>query len=104
MPRLGKRKERAVAQARSLESDKQRIETINRDQRAEIERLRLDKGNHREINEKLKNLFAEKDKLETMNKDLEMDMRRLYRALDAKGEEMNKVVEELHDMASKVII
>ena len=101
---LEKERERAVAQARSLESDKQRIETINREQRAEIERLRLDKGNHREINEKLKNLFAEKDKLETMNKDLEMDMRRLYRALDTKGEEMNKVVQELHDMASKVII
>lgn len=99
---LEKERERAVAQARSLESDKQRIETINREQRAEIERLRLDKGNHREINEKLKNLFAEKDKLETMNKDLEMDMRRLYRALDTKGEEMNKVVQELHDMASKV--
>ena len=101
---MEKEKERAVAQARSLESEKQHIEALNREQRAEIERLRLDKGNHREINEKLRNLFAEKDKLETMNKDLEMDMRRLYRALDAKGEEMNKAVQELHDMASKVII
>lgn len=101
---MEKEKERAVARARSLESDKQRIEALNREQRADIERLRLDKGNHREINEKLKNLFAEKDKLETMNKDLEMDMRRLYSALDAKGEEMNKVVQELHDKESRVII
>ncbi|XP_068679656.1 golgin subfamily A member 4-like isoform X2 [Montipora foliosa] len=99
---IEKERDRALSQVRTLESDKQRIEAINREQKAENERLRLDKGSHREMNEKLKNLFAEKDKLEALNKDLKMDMRGLYGALDAKSEEMNKVVQELHDMASKV--
>lgn len=99
---LEKDKETALSRARQLEYDKQRIETVNRQQRAEIEHHLLDKGNHKELNGKLRSLFAEKDKLEGMNRKLEMDVRDLYKTLEAKGEDVNKVVEELKDMASKV--
>ena len=99
---LEKGKETALSRVRQLEYDKQRIEAVNREQRAEIEHLLLDKGNHKELNDKLRSLFAEKDKLEEMNRKLEMDVRDLYKALEAKGEDVNKVVEELKDMASKV--
>ena len=101
---LEKDKERAMSHARLLESDKQRIEAINKEQKDEIERLLLDRRSHKQLNEKLQSLFAEKDKLEEMNKNLEMDLRELYNALDAKSQEVNNIVQELHDMASKVCI
>ena len=99
---LEKDKETALCRVRQLQYDKQRIETVNREQRAEIEHLLLDKGNHKELNDKLRSLFAEKDKLEELNRKLEMDVRDLYKALETKGQDVNKVVEELKDMASKV--
>lgn len=101
---LEKDKERVVSHARLLESDKQRIQAINKEQKAEIERLLHDRESHKELNEKLQSLFAEKDKLEEMNKNLEVDLRELYNALDAKSQEVNNIVQELHDMASKVCI
>ena len=101
---LEKEREVALSQVRSLESGKQRIEAFNREQKSEIERLMLDKGSRKDLNDKIKSLFAEKDKLEEMNKSLKMDVRELYKKLDAKGEEVNNLVQELHDMASKVDI
>lgn len=101
---LEKDREIAQSQVRSLESGKQRTEAINRKQKAEIERLMFDRGSHKDLNDRLKSLFAEKDKLEEMNKNLERDVRELQKNLDAKGEEVNNIVQELHDMASKVDI
>ena len=101
---LERDKESAVIQVRQLEYDNQRIEAINRDQKAKIERLHVDKGGHKDLNDKLKNLLAEKDKLEEMNRNLEMDVQKLYKALDAKGEDVNKVVQQLQDMDSKVYV
>ena len=99
---LEKDKDSAISQVRLLESDKQRNEAINKEQKGEIERLLFDRGSHRELNDKLKSLLAEKEKLEEMNKNLEMDVRKLYKALDAKSEDVSKIVQELQDMESKV--
>ena len=101
---LVKDKESAISQIRLLESDKQRMEAINKEQKAEIKHLLHDKGSRDELNGKLRSLFAEKDKLEEMNKKLEMDLKELCNTLDAKGEEVNNLVQELHDVASKVCI
>ena len=101
---LEKEREIVLSQVRSLESGKQRTEAINREQKAEIERLMFDKGSRKDLNDRVKSLFAEKDKLEEMNKNLERDVRELQKNLDAKGKEVNNIVQELHDMASKVDI
>ena len=99
---LEREKENAASQVRSLEYDNERIEAINKQQRAEIEKLLLDTGSQKDLNDKLKSLFSEKDRLEEMNKNLEADVRELYKDLESKGEEKNGLIQELHQMVTKI--
>ncbi|KAL9981911.1 hypothetical protein ACROYT_G010675 [Oculina patagonica] len=98
---LEKEKENVVSQVHSLEYDKERIEAINKQQKAEIEKL-LDTGSQKDLNDKVKSLFSENDRLAEVNKNLEADVRELYKDLEAKGEEKTGLVQELHQMASKI--
>lgn len=99
---LEKDKENFVSRVRSLEYDKERIEAINKQQKAEIEKLLLDTGSKKDLDDKLKSLFSENDRLEEMNKTLETDVRELYKELETKGKEKNGLVQELHEMATKI--
>ena len=99
---LEKDKENFVSQVRSLEYDKERIEAINKQQKAELEKSLLDQGSQKELDDKLRNLFSENNRLEEMNMTLETDVRELYKELEIKGQEKKGLVEELHEMATKI--
>ncbi|KAJ7387122.1 hypothetical protein OS493_004087 [Desmophyllum pertusum] len=99
---LEKDKENVLSQVRSLEYDKERVEAINKQQKAEIEKLLLDTGSQKDLNDKLKSLFSENDRLDEMNKGLETDVRELYKQLETKGEDKNQLIQELHEMASRM--
>ncbi|PFX31719.1 hypothetical protein AWC38_SpisGene3473 [Stylophora pistillata] len=98
---LEKDKESLASQVRLLEYDKEQIEEMNKQQKAEIVKL-LESGSQKDFNTKLRTLFSENDRLEGMNKKLQADLRELYREVDRKDEERKKLIEELHEMALKV--
>ena len=99
---LEKDKENFASQVRSLEYDKECIEAINQQQKADLEKCLLDKGSQKDLDDKLGNLFAENNRLEERNKSLETDVRDLYEELETRGQEKKGLVEELHEMVTKI--
>lgn len=99
---LAKDKENFASQVRSLEYDKERIDAINKQQKADLEKCLLDKGSQKDLDDKLKNLLSENNRLEERNTNLETDVRDLYQELENKGQEKKGLVEELHEMATKI--